>query len=81
MKEYILRREKILHFFSLLFIAGSVFTKEVQYKIYLVLTGVAILFILSVFKGHKITSIIYGVLLVIAVIASYYIMKTYPMGL
>lgn len=74
MKEYIIKKERILHFLSLGLIAGSMFINEPFQKIIVLVTGILGLLILSALKKQKILVIIYLVLFFAAGVF-YYLMS------
>lgn len=75
MREYILKRERILHVLSLLSIVVSVFLKEINMKFALLVLGIFGLIAISSAKRNKVTTIIYVILLVLAFIG-YYLIET-----
>ena len=66
MKEYILKKERIFHFLSLGFIAGSLFLEDPIQKMVILVSGILGLLILSALKKQKILVIIYLILFIAA---------------
>lgn len=73
MKELILKRERIFHFFSLAIVAVSLFMKDPFFKISLLGLGILGLLILSALKKQKILVIVYAALFVASAVFFYYL--------
>ena len=78
MKDLILKRERIFHFFSLALIAVSMFLEDPIQKITVLITGILGLIFLSVLKKQKILIIVYFLLLIGALAFFYFKMKDNP---
>lgn len=75
MKKFILKREIIIRFFSLLLVVASVFIDEIELKITLLILGISGLIGIYFAKGQKSTAIIFFILLILAVVI-YYLIST-----
>lgn len=75
MKELILKRERIFHFFSLALIAVSMFLKEPIQKVTILVMGIVGLLILSILKKQKALITVYAVLAVAAVVFFYWMSR------
>lgn len=78
MKDLILKRERIFHFFSLALIAVSMFLKDPLQKVSILVLGIVGLLILSILKKQKALIIVYAVLAVAAVVFFYWISRDNP---
>lgn len=74
MKNRILKREGVYRTLSLVSIVISVFIKDLNYKMSLLILGCLGLIIISCIKNEKITAIIY-LCLTIAALIGYYTLK------
>ena len=75
MKELLLKRERIFHFFALGLIAVSLFLKDPFEKMSLLMVGILGLLFLSVLKKQKMLILIYSILLLAAVGFFFYLTK------
>lgn len=75
MKDLILKRERIFHFFSLALIAVSMFLKEPIQKVTILVLGIVGLLILSILKKQKALITVYAVLAVAAVVFFYWMSR------
>lgn len=71
MKEIILKRERVVHLLSLGLIAVSLFLKDPNQKMSVLVVGILGILLLSILKKQKILTIIYVVLLLAAGIFFY----------
>lgn len=78
MKDLILKRERIFHFFSLALIAFSMFLKDPLQKVSILVLGIVGLLILSILKKQKALITVYAVLAVAAVVFFYWISRDNP---
>lgn len=72
MKAYIQKREKLLHLFSLLIVASSIFVDDFLTKMGLVVMGILGLVLIGWAKGNRTTFLIYLGLLLAALFYGYY---------
>lgn len=78
MKDLILKRERIFHFFSLALIAVSMFLKDPLQKVSILVLGIVGLLILSILKKQKALITVYAVLAVAAVVFFYWMSRDNP---
>lgn len=78
MKDLILRRERIFHFFSLALIAVSMFLKDPIQKVTILVMGIVGLLILSILKKQKALITVYAVLAIAAVVFFYWMSRDNP---
>lgn len=71
MKNYLLKRHAVIHLLSLMAIVASAFIEDPLTKIPLLLVGIIGLFVVSLVKGKKIVTYIYGALLLVALVGGY----------
>ena len=73
MRDYILKREKIIHILSLVTVVASVFLQELNLKFALLVLGIFGLLAIASAKRNKTTTIIFILLLVLACVGYYLI--------
>ncbi len=71
MKQYVLKREKIFHFSSLIFVAVSVFMQEAELKVALLLLGIMGLLLIAIVKKQVALISVYALLMVAALVFYY----------
>ena len=73
MREYIIKRDKIIHILALVTIVGSVFLHELNLKFALLVLGIFGLLAIAAAKRNRTTTVIFVLLLILACIGYYMI--------
>lgn len=72
MRDLILKREGLIRIFCLVLIAVSVFIKNLDEKILLLIPGIAGLLCVAIFKKQRILTIVFTLLLVVSIAGYFY---------